>query len=74
MARVPSAPKATVLSRRLQAILRRIRENGMHDERNFVRKQLEQLKSLEDSMDAYSKGVFEEIRSLYFKYTTKKIM
>jgi hypothetical protein len=67
MARTPAAPKASVLSRRLQSILRRIRENGIQCERAYVRRQLQQLSKLEDTMDGYSKGILQEIRSHYLK-------
>ena len=67
MARTPAAPRASIISRRLQSILRRIRENGIQYERVYVRKQLQQLSKLEDTMDGYCKGILQDIRSLYLK-------
>ena len=58
----PNAPKASLVSRRLQSILRRIQDHGIQHERAYARKQISRILHMEERMDGYSKSLLDEIR------------
>jgi hypothetical protein len=57
----PNAPRATSISRRLQAMLRHIRDGGIHCDLGDVRIQILQLKRMESDLDGYSKSLLDEL-------------
>ena len=57
-----NAPKASIISRRLQAILRRIHDNGIQSEIKYATRQFRKLERFEKDLGGYEQSLLDELR------------